>query len=148
MAALIESEAVFVTRAKAMGIDEAVIDAAKLLGWKTLGSFAFSCAYTPGVGSDDAFKAEVLTPLLGDANDPRRSQAAGVRRLFFEAYTLVAADLRSKVERGSDADTPRKLPQPERMVRRGRIVAELKGMEIEGPLEPGNCVVDASCQHG
>jgi hypothetical protein len=144
MAALIESEAVFETRAKAMGLTQDVINAAKLKGWKTLGSFAFACAYTPGVGSDDAFKAEVLTPLLGDEQDPRRTQAAGVRRLFFEAYTLVAADLRSKVERGPDSDTPRKLPQPERNVRRLRIVAELQGLEIEGPLEPGNCVVDAA----
>jgi len=143
MAALIESTAVFETRAKAIGLSDAVIASAKALGWSSLGAFAFSCAYTPGVGSDESFKKDVVEALLGaDPADPRRTQTASLRRLFFEAYTLVAANLKSKVERGSDPETPRKLPMPERLVRRNKIVQALKGIEIEGALEPGNCVVD------
>lgn len=142
MAAIVESNAVFRNRAKAMGISEDVIAAAVGFGWGTLATFAFSAAYTPGMGSDEVFVRDVIVPLLGNAQDPRRSQTAALRRLFFEAYSLVTAELRSRVEKGPESETPRKLPNPERIVRRARIVGQLNGLELEGPLEPSHSLVD------
>jgi hypothetical protein len=47
------------------------------------------------------------------ANDPPEERMPIVRRLFFESYTLAAADLRARVDR-RDEDAPRKLALPER----------------------------------
>ena len=142
MAALIESAAVFSARAKSMGITEPVLNAMIGKGWNTMATFAFSCHYIPGVGTDDSFKTEILAALLGPDGDPRRTMAPGLRRLFFEAYTLVAAELRTKVEKGTD-DVPRKLPLPERLARRTKIVNDLRGLRLDGVLEPSNALVDA-----
>jgi hypothetical protein len=95
------------------------------------------------VGSDEPFVAGVIRVVLGaQEDDPRRIQTAALRRLYFEAFTLVTADLRERVTKGPESESPRKLPNPERLVRRNRIVQDLNGLQLEGPLEPSNGLVD------
>ncbi len=64
MATLIESEAVFQARLKAMGLERMIGEFSRR-GWGKMSTFAFASAWTPGVGDDTSFKNKVLTPLLG-----------------------------------------------------------------------------------
>ena len=66
----------------------------------TFGSFAFSSSHTPGAGNDEAFITNVVKKLFGDS--PEDELVAAVRRLYFEAYTMVAADMRARLERADD----------------------------------------------
>ena len=44
---------------------------------------------------------QVLRPILGGAD---HADTPKIRKLYFEAFTMVAADLRSKLEAGPDSD--------------------------------------------
>ena len=101
MAAL-DSRAVFQARARSFGLEDEDITALSANGWDTLGNFAFSCAYVPGSPDESAFLDKVVTPVLG-ADSPK---AAALRRLFFEAYTMAAADLRWSVGNKSAGSPP------------------------------------------
>lgn len=60
-------------------------------GWSTFGQFAFSSSYMPGQADDAPFFKGVVAKLNVDADDVRVS---GLRRLFFEAYTVAASEMR------------------------------------------------------
>ena len=62
-------------------------------GWSTLGRFAFSSAYVPGQIDESAFVKGVVVRLGLTEDDMRIS---GLRRLFFEAYTTSASELRRR----------------------------------------------------
>ena len=68
-----------------------------------------------------------------------------VRRLFFEAYTLAAADLRSRVDRRED-DAPRKLALPERSQRNRDQALRLAGVTMDGEREVSHALVDVVVQ--
>jgi hypothetical protein len=65
------------------------------LGWTTLGKFAFSSAYVPGTADETPFVNRVVKRLGVDPEDPR---VDGLRRLFFEAYTVAASEMRRRAE--------------------------------------------------
>ena len=138
----IESKAVFAARALALGIDAQTLTAMEALGWTTLGSFAFSCSYVPGQADDAAFKVDVLTALFGN---PVNRLAAPLRRLYFEAYTLSAHDMKNKLERTGE-DPPRKIPLPEREARFNKLSLRLKGVKLTGSSEPAHALVDTISQ--
>ena len=141
MAQILESEAVFADRARSFGISGEVIADLKAKGWATHGSYAFSCGHTPGAAGEQLFVEAVLRAVLGQDGSPKRVMDAGLRRLFFESYTLCAADMRSKVERSGD-EAPRKLPTAERNDRLGKLIDKMSSLTIEGPNEPSNHLVD------
>jgi hypothetical protein len=140
----LESGAFFRERASSIGIDDATVQALTVQGWSTLGEFAFATAQAPGTSSDDTqFRRDVVEPALG-AN-PGPGPVAQLRRLFFEAYTMVASDMRSRVER-TDDDPPKKLPRVERENRIDAIRRRLPGARLTDEREPGPSVVDAFTQ--
>ena len=103
MTAILESKAVFQERARALGVSDVTFANMAALGWETLGSYGFSCAYIPG-GDDSTFKTDVLQALFpGPGPYP---QGPSLRRLFYESYTFCAHDLKSKLDRSSD-DPPK-----------------------------------------
>ena len=142
MATTLESKAVFKARARALGIDDAILDAMKNLGWNTIGSFGFACAYIPGQGDDTVFKADVLVPVLGAAN---HESASLLRRFYFECYSMSAAEMRSRLERTS-SDPPKTMPQPEREARFREMARSLPGTDGTGVHEPAHAVVDKMIQ--
>ena len=77
--------------------------------------------------------------------EPEGPQAALVRRIFFEAYTMAAADLKKRTEK-TDEDPTRRLPVAERSARHDKIAARLAGLKIEGELEPSYALVDKFVQ--
>ena len=62
-------------------------------GWKTLGKYAFSSSYVPGQTDDSKFIEKVVVRCGLTEDDERVS---GLRRLFFEAYTTVASEMRRR----------------------------------------------------
>lgn len=136
------SAAAFRARALELGLTEEHIDRLVARGFSTFGELAFSSSYTPGHASDAPFVAAVIIPVLGDAEHVKQ---AALRRLFYEAYSFVSAEMRSKVER-TDSDAPKRLPVPERASRMRAFVARLPGVQVTGPYEPSHALVDLFTQ--
>ena len=111
----LDSPASFNNRVAELGLDAHV---ARFItaGWLTLADLAFASSFVPG-GDEAAFTTDIVTVGLGSAT---HADKAKLRRLFFEAYTLAAADLRRRMETNSD-DLPRKIPGVEREERRKRV---------------------------
>ena len=104
--ALVDSEVVFKSRCDEIGVTSATYDKLKARGWATFGSFAFSVSTNPSQISDDDFESKIVAPILVD---PAHTDAAKLRRLLFESYTMTASELRRKAE-STESDTPKKLP--------------------------------------
>ena len=135
---LTDSEPNFKARATALGLEDDVVEAVCNNGVNTLAKYAFSSAYVPG-NSDETPFVTAMTTALGSA--PTLGQLASLRRLFHEAYSLTAAELKHSVERVEDMPV-KKLAQPERADRLKRQQTKLKGIRIEGKLEPSDRLVD------
>jgi hypothetical protein len=141
----LDSAAVFEARALDIGLSEAELKVLHTKGWDTFGRLAFSCGFVPG-GSDE-------TPLLRlasiitecGAQQPDDSRLAIIRRLFFESYTLAAADLKNRIER-TDDDLPRRLANPERFRRHSDQVQRLNGLSLTGEMEIAHALVDKVVQ--
>ena len=136
--ALTDSEPNFRSRASSLGIADAVVDSLCGHGINTLAKYAFSSSYVPG-NSDETPFTNALQAALGRA--PTVGELASLRRLYHEAYGLTSAELKSTVERTEDAPI-KKLAQPERADRLKRQQARLKGVRIEGKLEPSDRLCD------
>ena len=96
----------------------------------------------PGQISDDDFDAKVAIPVLGSAG---HAEAALLRRLLFESYTLTATELRRKTD-STEADGPKKLPVQEIASRFEAIQLKLAPIRIESVLEPSHSLINALAQ--
>ena len=105
--------------------------------WHTMGNFAYASSYIPGGVNVDAFKAEVVQPLLGDES----SRVALVRRLHNEAYTAASAMLVRQMMAPSD-EAPRSMPEAELDARRDALVAMLPGLPLDSMTEPSHQLID------
>ncbi len=136
---MLDSEAVFESRASEIGLNAAEIGRAKTLNVASFGKLAFAANYTPGQ-ADEAPLLAMMANICGVDPAPA-DRAPLIRRLFFESYTLAAADLRSRLEKRED-DQPRKLAQAERAARYTAQVNRLTGLDLVGELEPSHGLVD------
>ena len=135
----LDSKAVFEVKLKKLNLQDSLDDFDRL-GWDTLGKFAFSANYTPGKADDSSFVADVVIPLFNDANP---LQKAALRRLFYEAFALNAAEMIRITSQPDDEDKPKKLPAPERAARFEALKEKLEpGLKLQGELEPSNESVD------
>ena len=110
----------------------------------TMGRFAFASSYCPGSGGDKIFVDDVVTPIWGDQANAKKIAA---RQLFFEAYTLVATDMKARVER-TDDDPPKKMPKIERETRLDDVKGWYGSLRIEDDKEPGPALIDMFNQMG
>ena len=138
----LDSAAVFSARLEAIGIEQEHRVKFAEKGWNTMGDFAFSSSYTPGQADDTAFITKVITPIFGVADHPK---TAALRRLFYDAFTCVAAGMKSKLER-TDDDAPKRLPLEERTARYEKLKSRLIGMNLVGQLECSHALVDKCVQ--
>ena len=142
---MLDSAAVFEARCREMGLLPEEAARLKSRGWNSFALLAFACSYTPGQ-ADDTNLVRLGAIITGaGAGDPPEDRMPIVRRLFFEAYTLAAADLRSRVDRRED-DAPRKLALPERSQRNKDQAIRLSGVSLEGEREVSHALVDAVVQ--
>ena len=68
-----------------------------------------------------------VTPTMITAT-PMNPSRQMTRRLFFQAYTLMASDLKSTVERADD-EPARKMPRVERESRVSAVTSRLVGVQ-------------------
>ena len=136
--AFADSDAVFASRAKEMGLDEKVMKPLNDAGFTSMATFAFSCAYIPGTADETPF-VDMLKTALKRA--PELAETARLRRLFHESYAVVSADLKAQVEQSDDAGV-RKLAAPERAQRHKAQQERLQGIDISGANAPGDSLVD------
>ena len=139
---LVDSNAVFESRALAIGLSQGTVDALALRGWVTHATFAFSVATNPGAGDDQAFIDGVLVPILGRED---HLDAPKLRRLFYESHTLTSADLRRKVE-ANEQEAPRKLPPPEISQRLETLQHRVQPLINQNVLEPSHQLINSSVQ--
>ena len=97
-----DSEAAFEERVTELGLAEALPEL-RVKHWDTFGSLAFASSYVPGVADDAVFIRDVVTPVLGNGQHPKRHI---FQRLYYESYTHAAADLKMKTER-KGGDSPK-----------------------------------------
>ena len=94
----LDSVAVFEQRAKELGVLDSELLIAKTNGWNTYAGFAFSCNYVPGAADDTSFRAMCAAITGTGGSEPEPARLTVLRRVFFESYTLAAAELKAKVD--------------------------------------------------
>ena len=122
-----------------MGFNSLQLAAFHTADLDTLAKLAFSVSYQPGINDDVALRA------LADAVFVNMPVTPGViaclRRFHFEAYSISANELRSRLEVTSET-APRKLATAERSARSDRQAAKLVGLVIADQFEPSHALVD------
>lgn len=136
---MLDSSADFLDRASKLGASQTERQNLQLLGYDTFGKLAFASSYTPGQQDETALK-QLAADITGQ-DPPPASRLPIVRRLFFESYTLAAADMQMRLDRKDDS-TPRKLANAERSSRYDDQCRRLSGIEMRGGLEPSNALID------
>ena len=122
--ASLDSLAVFSQRAREVGFSDDDLERVKTEGVASLAKFGFSCRFAPGQ-ADEGPLLELGKTIFGQDPVPTAKMSA-LRRLYFEAYTLSAAELRRKLE-SKDDSKPVRLAMPERNQRAAEQSTRLKG---------------------
>lgn len=132
----------FKQRAGALGLSEDEIAKFETAGINTLAKMAFACNHMPGSQEETAF-LEMVDAVFGTR--PSQGTLSCCRRLFFESYTMVAGEMKMRLEQTHESE-PRKLALPERAARRAEQVQRLVGLQLDGELDVADCLVDL-CIH-
>lgn len=135
---MLESEAEFSARARAINMPEAFAEALRAAGIRTFGRLAYICAVSPQSGDDTAL-IQAVEDLLKRKLDP--AEIPDLRRLWYEANTFAISDLKQRVER-SALDPPRELPLAERMTRLQNQKKRLPGIIFTERVEPSHSLID------
>lgn len=136
---MLDSSADFFDRAVKLGVSDPEIQNLRALGYDAFGKLAFSTNFTPG-SADETPLLQLAAEITG-VTPPTPNRFPVVRRLFFESYTLAAADMQLRLERKDDS-APRKLANAERAARYQDQVRRLAGIDLRGELEPSNGLID------
>ncbi|CAE7270056.1 SLC24A2 [Symbiodinium sp. CCMP2592] len=137
-----EKVANFSSRAAKLGLKAEVLQLLVDGGVNTLAKFAYVSSFIPGQSDEGPFVTSIKDLLKRDATV---GELSVLRRLHSEAFALVAAELKSQVERTTDAPA-RSLAAPDRADRLARQVVRYPGLTIAGPNEPSDRSVDKCCQ--
>ena len=139
---MVDSTALFKSRCLATGLTDASYNALTDKGWGTLGTFAFCASNSPATVTDAVFAEKVVQPILGDRD---HADAPKLRRLHFEAYTTVSAELKRRVE-SSEQDAPRKLPPQEISERLEALQKKVNPLKLQNALEPSHSLINHVAQ--
>jgi hypothetical protein len=131
----VDSVAVFSERIMELELSNHV-DRFVSAGWYTFAKLAHG-SHAGQSGDEDAFKADILTRGLGD---PNHKDAPSLRRLYYEAFYMSSQDLRLRLD--APDSTPRPMSAPERRERFAKLEKRLTGLNLRGPLEPSNALID------
>ena len=126
----LDSVAAFKGRAAEYGLDTVVIDAIAARGVDTLSKAAYAICAPGTQPSEDALK-RFLDPASPDAVG--QGQLAIGRRLIFEAQTLRVSRLKMQLD-GTE-EIKQDLQPEKRRFREQQQKAQLRGMNLVGPLE-------------
>ena len=133
-----DSKAVFKRRCEEIGFETEVTEMIVNHGLDTMAKFAFACNFSPG-SADESPLVQLTKEVL--KRPATTVEMSCVRRLFSESYANIAADIKNAVEATDDMPT-RKLAPAERADRLRLQQQRLSGINISGPYEPGDALVD------
>ena len=137
-ASFLDSEATFSQQAEDAGLSEAWVEALKNGALATFAKLSFAVT-SPGVVATD----DQITRFLGDLRPgvaPTIADRSAFKRILFESQTLMMHSFKATAK-GEEA-LPKKLSAPERQARLERQRQELRGLDIQGPLEPSHALYD------
>lgn len=138
--ALVDSQATFhvhCDKIDASGWLKTVMTRNSLRTFSDLG-FAVGTPQSPATAGDfDAFCTQ-----LNNGTDMTISEVSRVRRLHFEACTLIVAHTKQQVSLDASAEGSRKLPAAEKQARLQQQQARLGGLHIAGELQPSHALID------
>ncbi|CAE7351316.1 unnamed protein product [Symbiodinium sp. CCMP2592] len=138
MANYSESQSVLQSRLSVVGFAEG--DVLKILPEVgNLRRLAFISSFTPGQ-TDEEPLMRVLKDIL--KRDLTIADKANWRAVYNEAYAIVTAEVKQRIEKADPESTVRPLSQPERSERYERQAKKLVGISLKGPLEPADALVD------
>ena len=138
--ALVDSEAAFASHCNSIDKSRELLNiftAANLTSFMRL-AFAIGTPQTPA--SEESFR-EFATEINGGI-EPSITTLSLMRRLHFEAVTMVVAHLKTNVTTDSAAEGGRKLPPVEKVARLNDQQARLRGLSIRGELQPCYALID------
>ncbi|CAE7493821.1 unnamed protein product [Symbiodinium natans] len=142
-ALLTESTAVLKERAAKVGLPDDALQRLLDQGVDTLAKLAFAPGHPGESPSDEKLKALVApVAAAGGAGgaDPSLGTVAAVRRLVFEAQTLVVNETKCLVE--NKEEQPKELPPAERRDRLQKQAARLAGVDLSGVNECSHASYD------
>ena len=137
MASLVDSKAEFTRRAKEL-LGETFFPNIVAETIESFATLAFSVADQPN-HIDDA-KLDALAKKVFKTQTPTLGQSGALRRLAFEGLAFSLQDLKNRGD--PEASSCKTLPSHEREHRRTDQVSRLKGVLMEGELEPSHSLVD------
>lgn len=138
--ALVDSEAAFASHCNAIDRSRELFTlctGANLTSFMRL-AFAIGTPQTPA--SEEAFR-EFATEINGGI-EPSITMLSLLRRLHFEAVTMVVAHLKTNVSTDAGIEGGRKLPPVEKVARLNDQQARLRGLSIRGELQPSYALID------
>ena len=138
--ALVDSEAAFASHCEAIDKSGEVLNLCKRSDLTTFMRMAFAIGTPQTPASDDTFR-EFATDLNGGI-EPSITVMSLLRRLHFEAVTMVVAHLKTNVSIDAGMEGGRKLPPVEKVARLNEQQARLRGLTIRGELRPSYALVD------
>ena len=138
--ALVDSAAAFASHCDAIDASGALKKLCVDNGLLTFSQLAFGVGTPQQPCSDDEFKA--FGAALNGGVDLNVASLSRFRRLHFESQTLVVAHLKSQITNDPASDTPKKLPQAEKVARLEDQQRRLSGLEIKGELQPSFALID------
>ena len=138
MANYSESQSVLNARLSAVGFSaEDIQKISPEVG--NLRRLAFISSFTPGQ-TDEEPLMKVLKDIL--KRELTIADKANWRAIFNEAFAIVTAEMKQRVEKADPEATVRPLSQPERSERYERQAKKLTGISLKGPLEPADALID------
>ena len=142
MAGHLDSESVFMARLSTLGITADKIRTLYAAGINNMAKLAFLSSVQPGVADDSPFFVSPARALgLNSPDDLTAGEQSAFRRAWFEASTVAIAEVRNKVDKGSE-ESPKKMPTAERNSRYSDQQSRLSGIKIEGVMEPSHALLD------
>ena len=138
MSSLIESEAQFASRAREIGLSPEVVQSLKRAGVATLSQLAFAIGQ-PGQALNPQDVDIFLQNALG--REAVLAENTAIRRLAFEAQTLVVGSLRQIVDQKDDG-TPKRIGAAERETRMNAIRNELGSVMLSDDAEPSHALLE------
>ena len=138
--ALVDSEAAFASHCDSVDRSHELRNLCIAAELTTFMRMAFTIGTPQVPATDEAFRA-FATELNGGV-EPSLTLMSPLRRLHFEAVTMVVAHLKTNVSVDASTEGGRKLPPVEKVARLNDQQARLRGINIKGELQPSYALVD------
>ena len=138
--ALVDSEAAFASHCNAIDKSKELLNICVHAELTTFMRMAFAIGTPQMPASEEAFKTFATD--LNNGIEPSITMMSLLRRLHFEAVTMVVAHLKTNVTTDTGVEGSRKLPPVEKVARLQEQQARLKGLTIKGELQPSYALID------